>query len=1477
MSGRSIDDRIVSLEFQNSKFEGPAKNSIQTLGNLKNALNLPGASKGLENVQATASKFSLNNAISGVESLAGRFSTLGIIGMTVLQNLTNRAISFGAGMISKVLDPIMSGGESRSLKIEQAKFQFAGLGMDIEASMASANEAVKGTAYGLDSAARAASQFGASGMRAGEEMTSALRSIAGVAAMTGSSYDEISNIFTGIAGAGRVYTQDLMQLQGRGLNAAADIARYMREVRGETDMTEQSVRDMVTKGNVDFNLFASAMDWAFGEHATAANQTFTGALSNMNAALSRIGEKFITIKNEGLRKVFNELSEEIDKVKNALQPLVDLFQELVTASSDSLVGFLDGLDLSRLSEYLGYLADSIRNVVSFLKELAGVAVSAFKDVFAPISGDQVANVLSTIKEVTSRFTLAGESAEKVKSIFKGLFALFSIAFQIIGGVVGVLGKLLGVLSPTGSSFFNAAAGLGEWLVNLNQTMKDGKVVSTVVEAIGNAFQKIAGVIGSVISWFRNGREEIGSFSDKMKESASVGDIFAAFLGVIGRRLQSIKEAFNSARETISEFFDRIFSGTDAAGNKISSFGAKVGEILGKVKNAIKDALDNITFDRLKDLINGGLVIGIATMFMSFISKLKSGATSLNDIIGQIKSVFDAIKTGEGIGGIKVVIEGVNDAFAQMQAKLKAQTLKEIAIAIGILAASLLILSLIDSDKLAGSLGAMGMLMVSMALLTTYMNSLELENPTGLMKTAGAMVIFGVALMLMSSAVKKMGSLDWQELLKGLTGVIALLAAMAGASQITNTDSEGMIKTAASMIVFGVAVRLLAGAVRSLSQLSWEELAKGILSVAAILATMAGFSHIVKTDGLNKVSGSILILSAAMLVMAKAFKRFNDLRWEELAKGVASLAAILAVIAGFSQIVDSSGILKTSVSVVVLGAAMLVMAKAFEEISTMNWEDLAKGVASMVAVLAALAGFTAITNAGDLALSMVGFAIFAASLKPLTNALQAIGDMNWVDIAKGVATLVVVMGALAGMSAITNAGDLILTSTAITILAGAFVTLSVAMGMMAALGWEGVLVGLLGLAGVLAIFAGAAALCTPILPEMVILAGVITLLGLAVGIASLGIGVFALGLAQLTLAIIAFASLGGDAMLNIIDNITQLFGLIPLLAQSLADGFVVFITSLADNAPVIQSAFSTIIQSMLDTVNTNLPLIIDTLVNVLHLFGDAIVNNTGYIVDVAIALVLGVINGMNSRIGEIVNTATNLIINFSQALQTQFPRLNQEGANLIINFINSLADTVRNNSSGIQGAAQNLGGAIIAGLFNGIISAPFDIAGKIVEIASNAINAGKRRLGIKSPSRVFREIGNNIIAGWSKGLDQHGDDVAKSVMDVAAMALIAAKAASNQNFDISPKITPVVDLSDIESGAGLASKMLSGIDASTSLQAARSASVLTKAGSSDQNQTGGNNTSVNFVQNNTSPKALSPIEIYRNTNNQLAQIKKYLGM
>ena len=337
----SVDERIVKLGFDNGKFEKGVSQSMSTLDKLEEKLKFKHADEGTKNLQRAFDGFDFSVMSRGIESLERRFSTMGIAGMNVVNKITDSIIGAAKKIESATIGQIKAGGWSRAMNLANAQFQIEGLGEDWNEMQKAISYGVKDTAYGLDAAASAASSLVASGVAYKESiegandslMHTSLRAISGVAAMTNSSYEDISRIFTTVAGNGRLMGDQLLQLSSRGLNVAANLANAFGK-------TEAEIRDMVSHGQIDFETFAKAMDDAFGAHAKEANKTFTGALSNMKAALSRFGAVFATPVIEKTNTLFISLTSRIDELKGKLNSV------RVPKSMEELHKELDNLNLT---------------------------------------------------------------------------------------------------------------------------------------------------------------------------------------------------------------------------------------------------------------------------------------------------------------------------------------------------------------------------------------------------------------------------------------------------------------------------------------------------------------------------------------------------------------------------------------------------------------------------------------------------------------------------------------------------------------------------------------------------------------------------------------------------------------------------------------------------------------------------------------------------------------------------------------------------------------------------------------------------------------------------------------------------------------------------------------------------------------------------------------------------------------------------
>ena len=374
----TVDEQILKMRFDNEGFESNIKTTLRSLASLSDSLNFDGASKGLTALGTTLGKAS-SSIGSVTDGVAGVVQTLGEVTVSagtwikknVVDDLYKQAKKIlTSNIVSSAINQMKTGGMARAENLENAKFQLEGLKVawdDVEPYI---SKAVDGTAYGLDAAAKVASQLVASEVALGDDMQNALSGISGVAAMTNSSYEDIGHIFTTIAGQGKVMTEQLNQFAGRGLNVAAELAKAY-------GVDEATLRDMVTKGQVDFKTFSKAMNEAFGEQATKANETYSGSLSNVKAALSRIGAEFATPYRNNMRDLFNTIRPKINKLKELLMPFIDDFNKAEEAFFKFVIKIIDNIDLTPLSK----IVDIARGIVDLLGKIGAKTFDIFNNTF----------------------------------------------------------------------------------------------------------------------------------------------------------------------------------------------------------------------------------------------------------------------------------------------------------------------------------------------------------------------------------------------------------------------------------------------------------------------------------------------------------------------------------------------------------------------------------------------------------------------------------------------------------------------------------------------------------------------------------------------------------------------------------------------------------------------------------------------------------------------------------------------------------------------------------------------------------------------------------------------------------------------------------------------------------------------------------------------------------------------------------------
>ena len=308
-----------------------------------------------------------------------------------------------------------------------------------------------------------------------------------------------------------------------------------------------------------------------------------------------------------------------------------------------------------------------------------------------------------------------------------------------------------------------------------------------------------------------------------------------------------------------------------------------------------------------------------------------------------------------------------------------------------------------------------------------------------------------------------------------------------------------------------------------------------------------------------------------------------------------------------------------------------------------------------------------------------------------------------------------------------------------------------------------------------------------------------------------------------------------------------------------------------------------ITTFLDGVTERLPRIIASAVNLITTFLKQIAKAVPKFVSAGVDIIIGFLDGVQKAIPRLVKKGLEVARTFLNGIADGLSGLADVGFKAIIRFLNGIEKAIRENFDDLIDAAVGIGDAIK----DGIIQA-FEDAGPLVKKALDVLfgfipDWVKKLLGIKSPSKVFIEIGEQVMAGFIVGIEGSAGAV-KSTMEGAADNAVktAADAFSGISLegiaDLNPVITPVLDLSQVEKDAqGLADLTnVTPITAAASYsQAAAISDSQTAAAEDGQAAAGG--TTFSYTQNNYSPESLSDIEIYRQTRNQLAQVRRGLGL
>lgn len=677
----SIDERVVEMQFRNDQFEQGIKKSLISLENLKKGLNLDKSSKSLSNLESTAKNFSMKNLASDVASISDRFSTMGIIGMTALQNITNSAIATGKTLMSALtIDPVKSGFQEYETQINSvqtilANTESKGTTLDqVNAALDELNHYADMTIYNFTEMTRNIGTFTAAGVDL-DTSVQAIKGIANLAAVSGSNSQQASTAMYQLSqalAAGTVKLQDWNSVVNAGMggqvfqDALKETARVHGVAIDQMIKDEGSFRETLSKG------------WLTSSILTETLSKFTGDLNESQLkTMGYTDEQIASIIKMG--QTANDAATKVKTFTQLFDTLAEAMQSGWTQSWEYIVG-----DFDQAKESLTVVSDTLSDIINnsankrndllydaltsnydkFIKSVndAGIETTAFQDRVKAAINENGGDTDALVQKYGSL-----EKAIRAGAVSSDLLK------KSLGGVANLNIDRLLHLKDTGDDVKNVQEALKQLGYNLSKYGSDGLIGSETTAAI-KAFQEakglsIDGIVGP--NTVKALQDAVGS-TDKLK--SNVDDLMSDITKKGGRDLaiESIGYAWKSliriahdVKTAYKDIFPKEFTSDDLYGiiQKIHDlsfnlmYSSKTSDQLQRSFKGLFAALD------IAGTITGGVVrFGFRTLcdllkmsdidILEFTANLGDNIVKLRDAIHNntlyttgLKVVSSGLKTG----------------------------------------------------------------------------------------------------------------------------------------------------------------------------------------------------------------------------------------------------------------------------------------------------------------------------------------------------------------------------------------------------------------------------------------------------------------------------------------------------------------------------------------------------------------------------------------------------------------------------------------------------------------------------------------------------------------------------------------------------------------------------------------------------------------------------------------------------------------
>lgn len=1008
-----IDKRVVEMAFNNASFEKNARATIKTLDKLEKSLDLEGSSKALEEFQKRTNNLSLDKISSSLDTITHKFSTLGIVGITALTRLTNKAIDTGKKMVeSLTIEPVSTGLQEYETQIGAiqtilANTKSKGSSLDdVNKSLDELNRYADLTIYNFTEMTRNIGTFTAAGIGL-EDSVKAIKGIANLGAISGSKSQQVSTAMYQLSQALAAGTVKLMDWNSV-VNAGMGGEIFQESLKETARVHGINVDAMIAKqGSFRESLQEG---WITSEVLIETLQKFTGDLSDEQ--LRAIGYTEDQIK--GIKDLAKTATDAATKVKTFTQ-LFDVLKETAqsgwTGSWQNIIGDFQEAqqtltNISYVFQNLIEISSNARNellsgwkdlggrtalveaFVAAFNTLASVVVPikrAFDDIFPPMTSKRLYNLTIELRNFIKGMQLTNAQGEKLRRSLRGLFSILDIGITLFSSILTPALRLFSyIIGQSSDGVLYFTGNIGDLLFSFRNWIKSNNII------LQGANKLVDFLILAI--------KHIKLFYSSVKESQIVQTVFGKIISYLLEAGLAVKDFGLSAYGFITALIATIrkldFSNISTAKDLINVLVESLKQckessiiFLEELRSKIETVVDFIVekFRNIKPehIAAAGFIAGILIILKT-----------LNTVSKTVNSIGDLADT------LSNTIGNVGKAISNYLKKPKTRMILEIAAAIGILAVSIKLLSDIKGTDIVKALVSITALA---AILTIIEGIPKSANMSDAISSLLVFTGFSVALVNFAKTLKELSTIPFASLGKSLLAVIALTTILLGISSVTFRFTPNAITKVISMSLMGPAIYIFAKSLEKLGSISFDSVSKSLKAFLLILGTiyLVGLA----TRKLNsKAILSLIPMAIGLRLVISTLRKigeFNVIELGTMLKGLIRVVALLSGVMLATRLAGSNG--KSAAKILTsLGLSINLIVFAIKGISMMDAEDVKKGMIVIAEVYALFAAIVAISKlagehahkAGKLITSMT------ISLFAITGVIAIISTFKQESINKG---------------------------------------------------------------------------------------------------------------------------------------------------------------------------------------------------------------------------------------------------------------------------------------------------------------------------------------------------------------------------------------------------------------------------------------------------------------------------------------------